>query len=116
VPIANGTPTGEEPKRPWFRHTRRRRQLMALIITNKIKEVSLSVMREMMRGVTSLHGTGMYTGEERGVLMCALTITEVAQLKALVYQCDPDAFVIVTPAQEVLGKGFMPLQPDTNGE
>ena len=97
---------------PWFRHTRRRQQLLALIITDRAKNVADSVLRELRRGVTSLPGTGMYTGKQHSVLMCALTVTEVAQLKALVKQEDANAFVIVTPVQEILGKGFGPLQTD----
>jgi len=41
--------------------------------------------------------------------MCALTVTEVSLLKSLVGEADPQAFVIVSPAQEILGKGFTPL-------
>ena len=41
--------------------------------------------------------------------MVAATVTEIAQLKALVHAEDPNAFVVVTPAQEVLGRGFLPL-------
>jgi len=44
--------------------------------------------------------------------MCALTATEVPQLKAVVSAEDPNAFVIVSPAQEVFGKGFAPLQEE----
>ena len=51
----------------------------------------------------------MYTGEERCVLMTAVTVTEVAQIKALVGREDQTAFVVVTPAQEILGAGFVPL-------
>lgn len=95
---------------PWYRHARRRQQLVALIITGHGKLVSENILKEMTRGVTSLHATGMYTGAEREVLLCALTVTEVNHLKSLVYQTDPEAFIIVTPAKEVLGKGFMPLE------
>jgi uncharacterized membrane-anchored protein YitT (DUF2179 family) len=42
--------------------------------------------------------------------MCAITVTEVAQIKALVIREDPAAFVIVTPVREVLGGGFLPLE------
>jgi uncharacterized membrane-anchored protein YitT (DUF2179 family) len=66
-------------------------------------------LKDAQRGVTALHGRGMYTQQEREVLMVAVTVTEIAQLKALVNAEDPDAFVIVTPAQEVLGRGFQPL-------
>lgn len=96
--------------RPWFRRSRRRRQLMAMIITDQAQKVSSSILEEMKRGVTALHGTGMYTGKEHEVLMCALTITEVNQVKNLVSQADPQAFIIVIPAQEVLGRGFLPLE------
>ena len=54
----------------------------------------------------------MYTGSERSVLMCALTVTEVNHLKELVRRQDPKAFVIVMPAQEVLGAGFSPLNDE----
>ena len=83
---------------------------MALIITDKGPEVAKSILQGMKRGVTGLPGKGMYTGSEHTVLLCALTVTEVQHLKALVNAEDPNAFVIVTPAQEVLGKGFNPLQ------
>jgi len=91
------------------RFKRRRQQLMALIITDQPKPVAQSVLKEMRRGVTALHGTGMYTQQEHQVLMVALTVTELAHLKALVKAQDPAAFVVVVPAQEVLGRGFQPL-------
>jgi uncharacterized membrane-anchored protein YitT (DUF2179 family) len=53
---------------------------------------------------------GLYTGQSQPVLMTALTLTEINHLKAIVSQVDPNAFVIVMPAQEVLGRGFQPLQ------
>jgi hypothetical protein len=86
-----------------------RQQLLALIISAKVQAVADRVLKEMKRGVTALHGEGMYTHEDRDVLMVAVTVTEMAQLKALVKAEDPNAFVIVTPAQEVLGRGFQPL-------
>ena len=82
---------------------------MALIVTEQAEGVSNAILGGMNRGVTALVGKGMYTGEERCVLMCALTITEVGQIKSLVGREDPSAFVIVTPAQEILGEGFVPL-------
>jgi len=88
---------------------RRRQQLLALIVTSKPQAIADCVLREMRRGVTALEGRGMYTGQERGVLMVALTVTEVAHLKMLVRAQDPQAFLIVAPAQEVLGRGFQPL-------
>jgi uncharacterized membrane protein len=93
----------------WFKPRSSRKQLVALIVTDQAQAVADRILREMQRGVTALMGKGMYTGQEHNVLMCALTVTEVGQLKALVVAEDPQAFVIVTPAQEILGKGFSPL-------
>jgi uncharacterized membrane protein len=100
------------PAKGWFRQTGQRRQFLAYIITDKAQAVSDQVLKELKRGVTSLAGTGMFTGESHSVLMCALTVTEVSHLKAVVHEQDPEAFVILTPAQEVLGRGFRPLDED----
>jgi uncharacterized membrane protein len=88
---------------------RRRQQLLAMIVTARAQEVSNRIMQDLHRGVTALHGRGMYSQQEREVLMVAVTVTEMPQLKSLVSAEDPDAFVIVSPAQEVLGRGFQPL-------
>lgn len=99
-------------KKAWFRPSRRRAQLLTLIITSHAQAVADRVMKDMGRGVTGMPGKGMYTGEERSILVCALTVTEIPHLKHLVASVDPQAFVIVTPASEVLGKGFMPLDEE----
>lgn len=91
---------------------RRRRQLLALIITDKPQEVSNRILTDLKRGVTAMQGKGMYTGTDRSVLMCALTITEAHNLKAAVAKEDPKAVVIVSPAQEILGGGFAPLEEE----
>ncbi len=89
--------------------TRRRRQLLAMIITGEPEKVSARLLKEMGRGITGLAGEGMYTHSERSVLITALTVTEIERLKDLVAAEDAAAFVIVVPAQEVLGRGFAPL-------
>ena len=99
-------------KAAWFRPSRRRRQFMAFIITDQAQKVSDQILRQMGRGVTAVEGVGMYTQRKHSVLMSALTVTEVPQLKAIVDAIDPRAFVVVSPAQEVLGEGFQPLNLD----
>jgi uncharacterized membrane protein len=108
--VDSGTHIGK--RRAWFRPSRRRSQLFTLIITDRREAVAERVLQEMHRGVTALSGTGMFTGTAHAVLMCALTVTEVPHLKALVAQADPNAFVVVMPAQEILGKGFVPLHTE----
>jgi uncharacterized membrane protein len=104
------SPEGKEKgTRPSFIPRHRRRQLVALIITAKEDAVSKRIMTDLRRGVTALTGRGMYTGQDRSVLICALTVTEVHNLKHAVAKEDPTAFVVVTAAQEILGRGFNPL-------
>jgi uncharacterized membrane protein len=95
--------------RSWLGPRHKRRQFLAFVITGKAKAVSDRILSDMGRGVTAVNGKGMYTGADRTVLMCALTVTEVHNLKSAVAKEDPQAFVIVSPAQEVLGRGFNPL-------
>jgi uncharacterized membrane protein len=95
--------------RPSFAPRHRRSQLVALIITGKAEAVSKRIMTDLSRGVTALSGKGMYTGQDRSVLICALTVTEVHNLKHAVVTEDPTAFVVVSGAQEILGRGFNPL-------
>jgi uncharacterized membrane protein len=102
--------TGVAGVRAWFRREKHRQQILTLIITDQPDVVSQRIIKDMHRGVTKLEGTGMYTGKAHGVLLCALTVTEVPLLKSLVVEADPNGFVIVTPVQEILGGGFMPLQ------
>lgn len=86
------------------------RKQLAYIITDHVDNVSKRLLKELGHGVTQLNGKGMYTGEERGVLMCALEARQMQTLKQLVKMADPDAFVIVTPVEDIHGTGFRPLE------
>jgi uncharacterized membrane-anchored protein YitT (DUF2179 family) len=81
----------------------------ALIVTNKSDEVSRSILDVLERGVTILSGKGAYTGADRPVLYCVVTRSEVNQLKDLVREADPKAFMVIGQAHEALGEGFRPL-------
>lgn len=76
------------------------------IISNNSEIISKKIMTEIDRGVTGLHGTGMYTGTEKQVLLCVLDRAQIPKLKALVKSVDASAFVIMTDVREVLGEGF----------
>ena len=85
---------------------------VAYIISDKNKEISDVLVKQMDRGVTILHGKGAYTGAEKDVLMCAFKQREIAAIKAAVKDIDPAAFVIVCNAHEVLGEGFRDYKKD----
>jgi len=96
--------------RAWFRPHAKRQQYLAYVVTEKPGEVSQAIMSQLDRGVTAMPGKGMFSGKERTVLMCALTVTEVNHLRTVTASIDPRAFVVVSPAQEVYGSGFFPLE------
>ena len=79
----------------------------ALIITNHHEEVAQRLMGELDRGVTGMDAKGMYTQDYKCVLYCVVSRKEIVQLKEIVNDVDPDAFVIVSDVREVLGEGFM---------
>jgi len=107
APSMQGKPQG---LRAFLAPRHRRRQLLALVITDKPEPVAQRILSDLGRGVTAMQGKGMYTGKQRSILICALTVTEAHNLKAAVAKEDPQAFVIVSPAQEILGRGFNPLE------
>jgi uncharacterized membrane-anchored protein YitT (DUF2179 family) len=81
----------------------------ALIVTNYPDEICQKVLTILERGVTILPGTGAYTGLSRSVLYIVVTRSEVNQLKALVTEADPQAFMVIGSAHEALGEGFQPF-------
>jgi uncharacterized membrane-anchored protein YitT (DUF2179 family) len=82
----------------------------AMIVSDKPREVADAILREMERGVTGLHGEGMYTQKARTMLFVVISRSEVARLKAIIHQVDPEAFVVIGQANEALGEGFRPLK------
>ena len=79
---------------------------VAYIISDRSDAIAAAITGELERGVTILPGRGGWTGGEKEVLLCAFRQRQIARLKALVKGLDPDAFLIVCPAHEVLGEGF----------
>lgn len=80
---------------------------LAYIISEKPDEIAGAVMQELERGVTGLRGMGMYSGNEKKVLICVVSKKEIVEVKDIVSKIDSKSFVIVTDAREVLGEGFI---------
>jgi uncharacterized membrane-anchored protein YitT (DUF2179 family) len=81
----------------------------AMIITQRPQALAQRIMEEMERGVTILDAKGGFTGEQRTLIYCVVSRSEVAQIKALVKESDPGAFMVIGQAYEALGEGFHPL-------
>ena len=78
---------------------------IAYIVSEKWEEMSRALL-ELPRGVTLLQGQGAYTGKETKILMLAFKQKEIVRIKRVVHQVDPEAFMMVCNANEVLGLGF----------
>lgn len=79
----------------------------AIIITNKPVELTAALQTELGRGLTYWDATGGYTGEKRTAIMCSIYRPQVNDLKRIVNQVDPAAFVSIGMTQQVLGAGFI---------
>ena len=85
---------------------------IAYIVSEQWRAVADTLLREQERGVTILNGKGAYTGDARPVLLVAFKQREIVQIKWAVYAIDPQAFLIVCDARDVLGEGFGDYQKE----
>lgn len=81
----------------------------AFIITERKEEVSKAILEQISRGLTSLNATGVYSGNEKNLLICVVSKKEIVELKEIVVAVDRKAFVIVSDVREVLGEGFVEM-------
>lgn len=77
-----------------------------LIITQKSEEAASSILNEINRGVTFLNGQGAYSGEDKNVLYVVLNPTEVREVKTIMAELDPDAFISIIDVDEVVSSDF----------
>ena len=85
---------------------------VALIISPQYEEIAKAIGVKLGRGATVLSGRGTYTDTQRPVLLCAVRKRQIADLKMLIGGIDPDAFVILQEAHQVLGLGFRRYSED----
>ena len=79
---------------------------VALIISAEHERIAEQIGLKLDRGATYLHGEGSYSGKEMKVILTVVKKQQVAELKRLVMEIDPAAFVVVQEAHQVLGEGF----------
>jgi uncharacterized membrane-anchored protein YitT (DUF2179 family) len=80
------------------------------IITLKPDAVINAIQDELDRGVTLIPVVGGYTRQERAMVYCVVTASEVMRLKTIVHEVDKNAFMVIGQVSEALGEGFKPLQ------
>ena len=80
------------------------------IITTKPNEIDNFIVNELKRGATIYNGKGVYTNEDRYIIVTVCKRSEALKLRAKVKQIDPSSFVIITKTSEITGKGFREIQ------
>lgn len=79
---------------------------LLLIISDENEEIAKAIGERIQRGTTGLFGKGMYTNEEKLVLICAASRGDIARIKILAKKIDPKCFIVITNSREVVGLGF----------
>ena len=79
---------------------------VALIISDHHDSIAKAINDRLDRGVTILDGRGFYSGQKKQVLLSAIKKRQAAELKNLVMDIDPTAFIILQESHQVLGEGF----------
>ncbi len=79
---------------------------VAIIVTDHHEQIAREIFNQLDRGITYLNGEGGYSREPKKLILTAVKKHQMADLKRLVVEADPDAFVIVQEAHQVLGDGF----------
>ena len=80
------------------------------IVTTKAEEIDNYIVNEMKRGATMYKAEGVYTGEQKQVIITVCKRTEALRLRMKIKQIDPHSFIIITKTSEIMGKGFRSVE------
>ena len=80
------------------------------IVSEYPEKLRDKIIKDLNRGGTFLQGKGMYNGSERTIIYTVVNRREMAILQDFIHQIDPNAFMTVINANEILGNGFKSLK------
>lgn len=86
------------------------------IISEKYEEISAEVLKKLHRGATSLPARGMYTKQEKNMILVLIKKRQQTELRNIIKRMDPNAFIFAISAKDVLGQGFNALDPKEKPE
>ncbi len=86
---------------------------VAIIISKDYEKIARMIGEDLGRGATYLHGEGTYTHQQTKVVLTAVKKQQLSDLKRAVVEIDPNAFIIVQEAHQVLGDGFSRYSKDS---
>ena len=83
---------------------------MATVVTKNPEAIAERVIVDLDRSATLLKAQGAYSKEDTTLLLCTVRKSQFPRLKRIIYEVDPDAFMMATETSEVLGFGFKELK------
>ncbi len=84
----------------------------AFVVTDYPESVSSAVINKMQRGVTAIPARGMYTYEDRSLLYITISRVQVNDLRQVIAEVDPNAFIVIGQGHTAYGEGFKPIKRD----
>lgn len=82
------------------------------IISDKIEEIRAYILNDLHRGGSIVPIQGMYNRSEKEMIMTMVNRRQMATLQQAIYKIDPNAFVTIFDANQILGKGFKRLDAE----
>lgn len=79
---------------------------LLFIISDKNEQIAKTIGKEIKKGSTGLYGKGMYSNEDKLILVCAAPRGDIGKIKELARNIDSHCFIILSNAREVFGEGF----------
>ena len=86
--------------------------MMLYVISNKAEEIAKEIMSSIVRGATMIQAEGAYSRDPKKVVLCAIKEHQYPEVKRLIKQIDPNAFLMVNDAHDILGSGFNDMNAD----
>lgn len=77
-----------------------------MIITKRPDQLAKAINDDLGRGVTFISGQGYYSKENLKIIYCIVGRNEIVKTKEMIHRIDPQAFITITEAHEILGEGF----------
>lgn len=77
-----------------------------MVFSRKYQEINEVITRKLHRGCTILDGQGGYSGDAAKVLVVVTRQSQSVELKRLIEEIDPNAFMTIAQVQGVYGTGF----------
>lgn len=86
--------------------------MMLYVISDKAEEIAREIMSSIVRGATMIQAEGAYSRDPKKVVLCAIKEHQYPEVKKLIKQIDPNAFLMVNDAHDILGSGFNDMNAD----